>query len=48
MNMTCLEQLHQEKRDNKANGRPFEASESEVEHPTRTVAQASTTLKGAC
>ena len=39
MNMTGLEQLHQNKRDDEADSRPFEASENRVKHPGPTVAQ---------
>ena len=45
MNMTCLEYLHQEKGHDKADRSPLEASQSQVEHPGQTVAQAGTTLK---
>ena len=45
MNLTGLEQFHQEKRDDKADRRPFEASQSEVEHPGQMVAQAGILLK---
>jgi hypothetical protein len=43
--MTGLEQFHQGKGDDKADRSPFEASQSQVEHPGQRVAQASTTLK---
>ena len=48
MNLTGFEQFHEEKGDDKADHCPFEASQSEVEHPGEMVAQASETLKGRC
>jgi len=48
VNMTGLEQFHQEEGNDKAHRSPFKASQSEVEHPGEMVAQASDTLKGRC
>lgn len=43
--MTGLEQLHQRKRDDETDGRPFEASQNGVKHPGPTVAHANAALK---
>jgi hypothetical protein len=45
--MTGLEQLHQRKRDDKTDSRPFQASQNGVKHPSPTVAQANASLKRA-
>ena len=44
MNLTGLEQLHQRKRDDKTDSRPFQASQNDIKHPVPTVAQANAAL----
>jgi hypothetical protein len=38
--MTRLEQLHQRKRDNEADGGPFQASQKQIKHPVDCSADA--------
>lgn len=43
--MTSLEELHQRKRDDEADGRPFQASQKHVKHFRPILAQALAALK---
>jgi hypothetical protein len=43
--MAGLEQFHQRKSHDKADGTPFEASQSGLKHPAQTLAQPTTALK---
>ena len=45
MNVTGLEQLHQSKSHDETYGRPFEASQSGIQHPARILAQPKAMLK---
>lgn len=46
MNLAGLEQFHQYKSHDETDGRPFQASQSGIEHPAQTLAHAATALKG--
>ena len=47
MNMTGLEQFHQEKSHDETDGTPFEATQSGLKHPAQSLAQATAALKRA-
>jgi hypothetical protein len=45
MNVTGLEELHQGKSHDETDGRPFETSQSGIQHPARILAQPKAMLK---